>query len=157
MIPRKRHRRKKGKVLGVAESRPRSMKAAESGTGLLWCCSQWVFQAHPCIQARAHTPAHSSECKDRKAKHTKQLLLHNSGTPNGCRKEGRRNPTGKPGCACLPSKQAKAHRLLRSKRFLTTAQGSRKGKNENESAGENTTTMRWGKSNYSPGAYYLSM
>ena len=59
--------------------------------------------------------------------------------------------------ACLPSKQAKAHRLLRSKRFLTTAQGSRKGKNENESAGENATTMQWGKANYSPGAYYLSM
>ena len=48
--------------------------------------------------------------------------------------------------ACLPGKQAKAHRLLRSKRFLTTAQGSRKGKNENEICWEKCNHHAVGKS-----------
>lgn len=72
----------------------------------------------------------------RKSKRTRgSYSSHNSDMLSGCRKQPRRNAFGKPGCACLPSRQ-KAHHPHRSKRFLTTAPGSRTEKSQKGSVGK---------------------
>ena len=168
MIPRKRHKRKKGKVLenlplvGLFGGGRESPQIYESCW--VWGWVSLVLQpvSHSGTHVHTGTQTHPSSFVKSVRKERQRTWNSCSYTIQGHlmdaeRKAGEIQLGNQAVPACLPSKQAKAHRLLRSKRFLTTAQGSRKGKNENESAGKNATTMRWGKANYSPGVYYLSM